>query len=135
MKKIFAFLLAVLLIAAFAPVAVFAQGVVPPDANALTVDDFPWLPVLLIGLVTFIVTLGVKGLAGAWGIDISGKATQLTATIVLAIVQSINAILAAIPPEHIPLVTASLGLIGALLTSFGVAGFIKTLKGTPLLRK
>lgn len=135
MKKILSAVVLGLLIAAVFVVPVFAQDELPPDETAptipLTVDQFPWVSVLLVAAVTWVVTEGVKSISKVFGIDISGKASAIIGTVVLTLVELINGLLAAIPPEAIPSVTAGLGFVFTLLSAFGIAGFVKKILTKP----
>lgn len=119
MKRTFWILLALVLL--FVVPTVFAQGETPP----LTIEQFPWLGVLLVGAVTFIVTAGLKSLSATFGVDLSGKASAITAAIVLALIEIINTTLSTIPPTAIPSVTAGITFLFTLFSAFGFAGLLK----------
>jgi len=128
------FILLSLLIGLFLAVTpVFAQDPTPPvePTIPIKVDDFPFLSLLLVGAVTFVVTLGIQSISKAFGIDISGKATAITGTVVLAVFEFINSLLATIPPLYVPSVVAGLGFLTALLTAFGFAGLLKKVTTKP----
>lgn len=143
--KIFKFVLVFMFVSVMAlsfTSPVFAQDTQPPACDPLvdpscppsteptiplTVDQFPWISVLLVGLVTWVVTEGLKSLSKVFGVDISGKASAVTATVVLTLVELINQLLATIPESAIPSVTAGLGFVFTLLSAFGLAGLLKKL--------
>lgn len=112
--------LVVMALAAFVVPVAFAQDAEPPK-----IENFDFLAQLIIGLVTAAVTFGLKAVAQEWGIDMTGKATQLTAAIVLTIFEFINGILALVPPDWFAVVVAGLGFLTALLTASGVALVLK----------
>lgn len=119
-KKFVFVLFTVMALAAFVVPVVFAQDAEPPK-----IEQFDFLAQLIIGLVTAAVTFGLKAVAKEWGIDLTGKATQFAAAIVLAIFEFINGILALVPPDWIPVVVSGLGFLTALLTASGVALVLK----------
>jgi len=123
-KKILVWIVFVLVMLFVVP-TVFAQDPLPPPTVPIAVDDFPFLSLLLVGAVTFVVTLGIKSISGAFGIDISGRASAITGAVVLAVFEFINGLLAAIPPQAVDSVVAGLGFLTALLTAFGFAGLLK----------
>ncbi|NUQ86369.1 MAG: hypothetical protein HUU11_16815 [Anaerolineales bacterium] len=120
MKKILSVALLVIAISAFIVPLAFAQDAEPPR-----VEDFELLAHLIIGIVGMAVTFGVKAMVKEWGIDLTGKATQITAAIVTAIFEFLNGVLASVPPDWFPVVVSGLGFVTALLTAFGVASYLK----------
>ncbi len=110
------FLLAVLFVV---PVA-FAQDTTPPR-----VEDFSLVAQFIIGLVTIVVTFGIKHAAKEWGIDFSGKITQLVATIVGLIFETSDSLLALIPPQYYGIAVAVFGVITSVLLAFGGASLLK----------
>lgn len=120
MKKILLVVIAVMVLAAFVVPVASAQTEEPPK-----IEQFDYLAQLLIGFVTVVVTFGVKAMSKEWGIDMTGKATQITAAIVTALFEFLNGILASVPPAWFPVVVSGLGFLTALLTAFGVASYLK----------
>jgi hypothetical protein len=125
MKKFVPTFLLVLLIAMVFVVPAFAQAEIPPAGDPPKIEQFDYLTQLLIGLVTLAVTFGLKSLAKEWGFDITGKATQITATIIGALFESINYLLATVPPTYFPVVVAGLGFITSVLVAFGASFVLK----------
>lgn len=120
MKKILFVSLLVIVIAAFIVPVAFAQTEEPPK-----IEQFDYVAQLIIGFVTVVVTFGLKAMVKEWGIDLTGKATQITAAIVTAIFEFLNGLLASVPPAWFPVVVSGLGFLTALLTAFGVASYLK----------
>ncbi len=120
MKKFLFVVVSVMVIAAFVVPLVSAQDAEPPR-----VEDFDLLAQLIIGVVSMAVTFGVKAMVREWGIDLTGKSTQITAAIVTAIFEFFNGLLASVPPDWFPVVVSGLGFLTALLTAFGVASYLK----------
>lgn len=120
MKKLLFVVLAVMVLAAFVVPVAFAQTEEPPK-----IEQFNFIAQLIIGFVTVVVTFGLKAMVKEWGIDLTGKATQITAAIVTAIFEFLNGLLASIPPDWFPVVVSGLGFLTALLTAFGVASYLK----------
>lgn len=120
MKKILYVSLLVIVLSAFIVPVAFAQDAQPP-----TIEEFDTLAQLIIGVVTAVVTFGLKAMLKEWGVDLTGKATQITAAIVIAIFEFLNGFLASVPPAWFPVVVSGLGFLTALLTAFGVASYLK----------
>jgi len=89
------------------------------------VEDFDYLAQLVVAVVTLMVTYGLKFLVKEWGLDLTGKSTQITAVIVGLIYETANQWLALVPPDFYPVVVSAAGLITAVLVAFGTSGLIK----------
>lgn len=120
MKRFLFVVVSVMVFAAFAAPLAFAQDAEPPR-----VEDFDLLAQLIIGVVSMAVTFGVKAMVKEWGIDLTGKSTQITAAIVTAIFEFLNGLLASVPADWFPVVVSGFGFLTALLTAFGVASYLK----------
>lgn len=120
MKKFLFVVLTMMILTAFVVPLVFAQNEEPPK-----IEQFDYLAQLIIGVVTVVVTFGLKAMLKEWGIDLTGKSTQITAALVTAIFEFLNGLLASVPPAWFPVVVSGLGFLTALLTAFGVALVIK----------
>lgn len=130
MKKILFVVFTVMVLAAFIVPVASAQTEEPPK-----IEQFDYLAQLIIGFVTVAVTFGLKTMVKEWGIDLTGKATQITAAIVTAIFEFLNGLLASVPPEWFPVVVSGFGFLTALLTAFGVASYLKGKFGSALPAK
>lgn len=104
---------------------VYAQGdqPVPP-----TVEDFPVLYTMLVGAITFVMTAGIQALAETWGVNITGRASQITAAAVMFVITTVNALLSALPPMWITPAIAIFTAIAGLLSAFGIARTAKKLR-------
>ena len=78
------------------------------------------LPIEIKGLLTFLITQGIKALLGLFGKDMSGMTSAITAVIVGAIVFFVEGVLALVPAEYIDSVGAFLALVVTLLSAFGI---------------
>jgi uncharacterized membrane protein len=76
-------------------------------------------------VVTFLVTAGIKSFSAQFGIDISGQASVITAAIVAATMGLIRAYAGQIPAEYLPVIEQ---IAGVLITLLGAAGLHKTMK-------
>jgi len=77
------------------------------------------LKALLLIAITFVVTELLKLLGNAIKLDLSGYVAQIASAIVASILVVTNMLLAKIPLEYEPIVTAVLNLIVVLLGSWG----------------
>lgn len=102
------------------------QETTPP-----TVESIAGLADVLSWIVSAFVVFGAKFAFQTWGIDLSGKATQITAALTLAVMEFLNGSIAALPPEAYPFVSLILGFIVGLLALFGIGSVIK--KAVPAL--
>lgn len=80
----------------------------------------PDLRVAVAGLLTYLLTQGLKALANLIGFDFGGWGSALVASLVGAILLFIDGIVALIPPEWQPVASAVFGLIAAVLSGFGI---------------
>ena len=78
------------------------------------------LRVVLVGFVTYLLTQGLKALAGLLGKDFSGWAAAVVAIVVGSIMFFLDGIVASIPVEYHDVVAGAFGLIIAVLSAFGV---------------
>jgi hypothetical protein len=78
----------------------------------------PLKALLLIG-ITFVVTELLKLLGNAIKVDLSGYVAQVASAVVASILVVANMLLAKIPLEYEPVITAVLNLIIVLLGSWG----------------
>ena len=85
------------------------------------------LKALLLIAITFVVTELLKLLGNAIKLDLSGYAAQIASAIVASILIVVNMLLAKIPLEYEPIVTAVLNLIVVLLGSWGTYVFYRTI--------
>jgi len=123
MKKLFAVVLLVAVIAAVFVVPVFAQGENPPPTSPVE------LPLQLQALVAagigFLVTAGLKSLSVLLKTDISGWGSVITGGLVTGAVYFLNAILSAVPVAAQTSVAIALTLLVSILSAFGVAATVK----------
>lgn len=122
-KKLFVVWL-IVLVALAVPITVYASGNAQ-ESTPPVIQDFDFLAKLIAGIVTAVVTFGVKFAFKEYGIDLTGKATQFTAAVVLAIYEGINGLLAIVPAEWIPVVVSGLGFLTTLLIAFGIGSGVK----------
>lgn len=78
------------------------------------------LPVEIKGLITFLVTQGLKALANLFGFDFEGWASALVAIVAGAVIFFIEGVLGLVPVEQQPLVSAIIALVVSLLSAFGI---------------
>lgn len=78
------------------------------------------LPVEIKGLITFLVTQGLKALANLFGFDFEGWVSALVAIVAGAIIFFIEGVLGLVPVEQQPLVSAIIALVVSLLSAFGI---------------
>ena len=102
--------------------------------NTLITLPEPLKALLLIG-ITFIVTELLKLLGNAIKLDLSGYAAQVASAIVASILVVANMLLAKIPLEYEPIVTAVLNLIVVLLGSWGTYKVFRQLVPRKVLKK
>jgi len=86
------------------------------------------LKLALTSLVTFAVTEGLKVVSGWFGWDLSGIAAGIAAALTGAILLFADGLLASVPEQYKPTVTAILGLIVALLGAFGIHAQFKKMR-------
>ena len=78
------------------------------------------LPIEIKGLLTFLITQGLKAFFNLIGQDFDKAGAALVALVVGSVVFFIEGLLALVPPESLPLVEAIIGLLVALLSAFGI---------------
>lgn len=83
------------------------------------------LQLLLSGLVTALVTEGLKALSTVIGRDLTGKATVVASIIVGVVIFTFETIVAALPKEWQNVVQQFIQLILAILTAGGMWRFAK----------
>jgi hypothetical protein len=76
--------------------------------------------VVFAGLVTFLVTWGIKGIAKQFGWNIEGKVSVLVAALAGAAVLLANAGLGLVPAEYLPVVQQVVMLVVTVLTAAGI---------------
>lgn len=123
MKKLFAVVLLVVVIAAVFVSPVFAQGENPPPTSPV---ELPLeLQALVAAGIGFLVTAGLKSLSVLLKKDISGWASVVTGGLVTSAVYFLNAILSAVPVAAQPSVAIALTLLVSVLSAFGVASTVR----------
>lgn len=75
---------------------------------------------LILILVTFLVTEGVKALAAQTGKDISGSASAIIASLAGLIVFIVDPLLAQIPAGYAPIIVQVLDLVLVIFSAFGL---------------
>ena len=93
------------------------------------------LKALLLIAVTFVVTQLLKLLGDAIKVDLSGYTAQIASAVVAAVLVVANALLAKIPLEYEPIVTAVLNLVVVLLGSWGSYKLYRQLVPKKVLKK
>ena len=78
------------------------------------------LPLEIKGLLTFLITQGVKAFLALFGKDMSGVTAAVVAVIVGSTVFFIDGVLALVPVEYVDSVGAFLTLLVSLLSAFGI---------------
>jgi F0F1-type ATP synthase assembly protein I len=78
------------------------------------------LQVILAAAIAFLITQGLKSISERFGLDLSGSAAVLTASAVTFVTVFANSLLAFIPPEAQPIISAIFGLLVALFGAFGL---------------
>jgi hypothetical protein len=86
------------------------------------------LQALVAAGIGFLITAGLKSLGDAVGIELSSLASGLTATVVTAVVFFSNGLLAMVPVDSQPIVSALMLLIVAVFGAFGIHGTLKSLR-------
>ena len=79
----------------------------------------PELQALLLGLVTLLVTDGLKSLGELFKIDISGAASAVIAAIVAVVLSVVNGLFGLIPPEYHEIARVAMQLLVTVLGAFG----------------
>lgn len=102
--------------------------------NSIVSLPDPLKALLLIG-VTFIVTELLKLLGNVLKLDLSGYAAQIASAVVASILVIANMLLAKIPLEYEPIVTAVLNLAVVLLGSWGTYKVFRQLVPKKVLKK
>lgn len=105
-----------------------ALGQEAPPALTLPI----WAQMLITAAASYLITAGIKSLLTVFPNlpDLSGLSTALTGAVVLFVVSVSNALLALIPPELQPAVTAFFGFAAAILSMYGIAGTAKAFQPT-----
>jgi uncharacterized membrane protein len=85
----------------------------------------PNVELALVGLVTFLVTAGIKGIAKQFGWNIEGKVSVLVVAVVASCVLLAKAGFALIPADYQPVAGSVVTVIVTVLTA---AGIYKTTK-------
>jgi hypothetical protein len=76
---------------------------------------------LILILVTFLVTAGIKSLSALVGKDLSGTAAAITAGLVGLVISLFNTVLVPlIPAAAMPIIEPAAGLLIVILGAFGV---------------
>lgn len=103
----------------------------PADGAPLTLPDF--VPLLLTAGLTYLITAGLKDLSKTltWVPNLEGQATALVGALVASFVTIGNAALALVPSDFVPLVVGIFGTIGSILSAYGIAGIVRSLRPTP----
>jgi len=78
------------------------------------------LQFLVVGIVTFLVTQGLKALAKLLHKDFSGWASMITAIFVATIMFFLQQIVSVLPPAVAQITFTIVGLIGMVLSAMGV---------------
>ena len=86
------------------------------------------LPLEIKGLLTYLVTQGIKAFLGLFGKDMSGWTSAVAASLSAAIIFFIEDILAVLPEEAVPGVNSGLAFAVALLSAFGLHYTYKNVK-------
>lgn len=89
--------------------------------------NFLTVQTLIMVLVTFLVTAGIKSISSMLGLDLSGYGSAVTAALV-AILFGVfqSSVIPLIPAEFLPLVDQIAGLLIALLGAMGVHKTVKS---------
>jgi hypothetical protein len=93
------------------------------------------LKALLLIAITFVVTELLKLLGNAIKLDLSGYSAQIASAIVASILVVVNMLLAKIPLEYEPIVTAVLNLVVVLLGSWGTYKVFRQLVPKKVMKK
>ena len=80
----------------------------------------PELQAIIIGLLTVLVTEGLKALGALVKLDLSGAAAAVTAGVVALVLTTVNALLGFVPPEYHELARGIMAFLIVVLSSFGV---------------
>ena len=90
--------------------------------------EFPTVNALILVLVTFIVTQGLKALAQLLKVDLSGNTAAITAGMVGLLITLFNTVLLPlIPSAAIPVIEPTAAALIAILGAFGVHYTIKSI--------
>lgn len=87
------------------------------------------LPIEIKGLLSYLITQGLKALWNLFGKDFSGGAAAFAAVLVGAVLFFLEGLLGLIPDAQVELVNAVLGLIVLVLSSFGIHYTYRNLRG------
>lgn len=105
------------------------QDGTPPHAEPLQVSEA--LSLALTALVSYFVVNGLKSFSKTmqakfkWFPDLTGLSTSTAVAIVSTIILFANTILAALPAEAVPAVSAAAMLLGAILSAYGIHFTVK----------
>lgn len=88
----------------------------------------PNLQLIIVGLITMLVTEGLKVVSGWMGLDLSGAGAAVTAGVVALILTFLGALLGLVPPEYHEIAKAVMSLLVVLLSAFGVHSRFKKLE-------
>lgn len=86
----------------------------------LPAEVYVILQFLVVGIVTFLVTQGLKALAKLFGKDFSGWASTIIAIFVATIMFFLQQIVGLLPPNVAQIVFTIVGLIGMVLSAMGI---------------
>ena len=87
------------------------------------------LPIEIKGLLSYLITQGLKALWNLFGKDFGGGAAAFAAVLVGAVLFFLEGLLGLVPDAQVELVNAILGLLVLVLSSFGIHYTYRNLRG------
>ena len=88
----------------------------------------PKLQELILGLITLLVTDGLKSLGALLKIDISGAASAIIAGVVALVLAFINGLFGFVPPEFHEVARVVMNLLVTILLAFGAYRQLKNFR-------
>lgn len=90
--------------------------------------EFPTVNLLILILLTFLVTQGLKALSKLAGKDFSGYASAIVASVVALVVGLFNTVIVPlIPVAALPVIEPAAALLVSILSAFGIHYTVKGL--------
>lgn len=92
-------------------------------------SSFVNLETVMVILVSFLVTAGIKSISDLAGADLSGYGAAITATAVAVVIGVVKtAIMPQVPVEYLPMVEQIAGMIVTILGAMGVHRTVKAMQ-------